>query len=111
MQLLTSHSRLRCAQRNISVDELDMVLSLGKEIRRTGVTFYFLGKRNVPFAARSSERMQKLVGTVLLVGDDDAIITVYRNESALRTILKKSKSRHFGRRPFSTRQGGDHERR
>lgn len=87
------HARDRAARRNIVPDALDYVLTHGRLVQRTGVTFYFLGKRDLPAADRHASWASHLIGTVVLVASDGGIITVYRNCRALHTIQCKKKYR------------------
>ena len=93
MRILTDHARLRCAQRRLDPDAFAFVKRHGRKVRRTGVTFYFLGRRDIPGALRGDDRYAKLEGTTLLVGPDGTLITAYRNRRALRDICKKVKYR------------------
>jgi hypothetical protein len=90
---LTRHARRRAARRNVLPDAVAYALAYGRAIQRTGVTFYFLGARDIPAEDRRANRFSRLVGTVVLVAPDGEVVTVYRNRQALRTILKKSKCR------------------
>jgi len=45
----------------------------------------------VPAADQHASWAARLEGTVVLVAGDGAVITVYRNRRALRTIVKKMK--------------------
>lgn len=91
MDKITLHARLRCAQRNVNRDTIAFVEWHGRKIHRTGATFYFLGRRNIPEHLRDDDRYAKLEGTVLLAGPDGGFITVYRNRQALKAIRKKLK--------------------
>jgi hypothetical protein len=90
------HARLRCAQRNLRPERLAYVLRHGTRIRRTGVTFVVLRRRDIPVADRRCDAYAKLEGTVLLLGRNDRLVTAYRNRGALRAIRKKQKGRAAG---------------
>jgi hypothetical protein len=90
---LTNHSRQRCAQRGIDERAIAFVLRYGQKIHRTGVTFYFLGQRDIPDAYRRDDRYAKLEGTTLLISPEGGLITTYRNRRASRVIRKKVKYR------------------
>lgn len=87
------HALCRAARRNVVPDAIDYVLTHGRHTRRTGVTFYFLGWRDMPKADRVRSWAARLEGTVVLVGPDGEIITVYRNRQAWHTIQRKLKYR------------------
>lgn len=45
---LPAHALARAARRSSAPDAVDYVLTHGRRIQRTGVIFYFLGKRDMP---------------------------------------------------------------
>jgi|GEM_PF-921481 hypothetical protein len=87
------HARRRAARRNVVPDAIDYVLAYGRFLQRTGVTFYFLGRRDLPPADRCASWASRLIGTVVLVSRSGEVITVYRNRGALRAIRRKLKYR------------------
>lgn len=92
-QRFTTHARKRASRRNVERDAAEYVLTHGRMIQRTGVTFYFLGWRDIPPADRRASWAARLEGTTVLVAPDGEVITVYRNRSALRPIMRKLKYR------------------
>lgn len=90
---LTAHAACRAARRNIPPAALEYVLTYGRRIQRTGVTFFFLGWRDLPPADRQASWASRLEGTVALVSNDGALITVYRQRKALAAIRRKTKYR------------------
>ncbi len=91
---MTGHAHLRARQRNFSSGEVEYVQRHGRMIRRTGICFYFLGEKDVPPPDRRLPWVQHLTGATLLVASDGtAVITLYKNQNALKDINKKSKSR------------------
>lgn len=90
---LTNHAIQRCAQRHIAPDALAFIKKHARKIRRTGITFYFLGKRNIPKHLRRNDRYARLEGITLLISPDGSLITTYRNPDGLKTIRKKLKYR------------------
>ncbi len=90
---LTRHARCRGARRNVAPDAVEYVLTHGRRIQRTGVTFYFLGRRDMPESDRRASWASRLEGTVVLVAAGGEVVTVYRNQRALRTIARKLKYR------------------
>ena len=90
----TGHARQRGAQSNLCVDDVDLVRRYGVLEHRTGVRFYFVGKREVERFRVVEPRLDKLHGVVVVVSSDDRmVITVYRNRRALHVIRRKSKTR------------------
>jgi hypothetical protein len=86
----TLHAGEQTARRNLRPDEVAYVFRYGQVLHRTGVIFYFLAARDVPRPHRKFSDVQRLIGTTLLVGDNGAMITAYRNQRALRVIKKKN---------------------
>jgi hypothetical protein len=87
------HAHGRAARRNLAPDAVHYALTHGRQVQRTGVTFYFLGWRDMPETDRRASWAARLEGIVVLVAPDGEVVTVYRNCRALRTILKKMKYR------------------
>lgn len=93
MENLTTHAFRRCAQRQVDSEAIELVINHGRKVHRTGVIFYFLGRRDLPEALRRQDRYAKLEGLTLLVSQDGEVITAYRNRAACRKIQKKLKYR------------------
>ncbi|MGZ3584347.1 MAG: DUF4258 domain-containing protein [Ktedonobacterales bacterium] len=89
----TKHGRKRSARRNIAPDAVDYVVAYGRMIQRTGVTFYFLGRRDIPPDDRHASWASRLEGTIVLQAPDEDVITIYRNRRGLRAIRRKMKYR------------------
>lgn len=102
---LTRHARARAQQRCFGAAELEYVLDHGMRLRRTGVEFCVLRMRDVPPPDRRT--VGRLVGTVVLVGEDGVAITVYRNRRALAEIRRKPK---WAARRHAADQPGDRPR-
>jgi hypothetical protein len=91
---LSRHARRRGAQSNLSDRDLDLVRRYGVLEHRTGVRFYFVGRREVERYRDVEPRLAKLHDIVMIVSNDDyVVITVYRNRNALKEIRHKSKVR------------------
>ncbi len=89
----TKHARTRGARRNVTPDSVEYVLAHGRTIQRTGVTFFFLGRRDMPPADRGQSWASRLEGTIVLVAPGGEVITVYRNRRGWRAIQRKTKYR------------------
>ena len=85
------HAARRAARRNLMPDEVEYALTYGRQIHRTGITFYFLGRSDIPPADRRASWASRLEGTVVLLANDGQVITVYRHRQALRKIQRKQK--------------------
>jgi hypothetical protein len=89
----SAHGRERAAQRGLSEFDLRYVLMHGSWVRRTGVDIVCLRSRDIPAGDRPVDAIARLVGTVVLLGDDACVITAYQNHLATRAIRKKRKAR------------------
>jgi len=87
---ISRHAAQRLAQRGISLEDVHLVLRLGQRLHRTGVTFYFFGRRQIPPGLE--RELERLVGTTLIVSNG-CLITAYRNKRAIAVIKKKPKRR------------------
>lgn len=87
---LSPHAARRMAQRNVSLDAAELVITFGTVVYRTGVEFYFLAQRDIPPGRERS--LETLVGTTVVVRDG-RVETVYRNRKALPSIKRKPKHR------------------
>ncbi len=90
---LTGHARQRCARRNLPLDAVRYVMTYGREYHRTGVIFYVLRRRDIPPEDLRLAWVARLEGAVALVAGDGVVITLYRNPTATRAILRKMKYR------------------
>jgi hypothetical protein len=88
---LTAHARRRSSCRNLRHAEIEYVIANGRPLQRTGATFYFLARRDVPH--RDLRWAARLIGAIVVVAHDGEVITVYRNRAGLPTIRRKVKYR------------------
>lgn len=95
---LTDHANWRMAQRNLSWEDLHIVLQYGQRYRKTGIIHVFLGARDIPSDLR--REYARLEGTTVLVNQDtNTIITVYRNRgNGANYIRRKDKERRRAER-------------
>ena len=87
------HGRLRAAQRNLGVTDVEYIMLWGHIIYRTGAMFYCLREKDIPAQHRHLPQITRLAGAVVLASRDEEIITLYRNTSAPRDIQRKMKYR------------------
>ena len=88
----TRHAAQRCSRRGVSDQALAWALEHGRIVYTTGARFHFLGRQEIQEAcACGADRraVEKCHGLVILVGDDDRVITVYCNAHALADIRRK----------------------
>ncbi len=88
----SGHARRRAAQRNLTA-ATEYILTWGRLLNRTGVLFYFLGRRDIPAQHRHLPQIARLAGSVALVSPGGEVITLYRNAHSLRDIQRKMKYR------------------
>ena len=89
---LSRHARQRGAQSNLNERDVDLLRKYGVLEHRTGVRFYFVGKREVERYRLVEPRLAKLHDLVVVASKDDRkIITIYRNRKALKGIRRKPK--------------------
>jgi hypothetical protein len=79
------------AQRNITSDDIALIIQFARVEHRTGAEFYFLAERDIPEGFE--QRLGRLVGTAVIV-ENSVIKTVYRNRRALASIKRKLKWSH-----------------
>lgn len=77
-ETISRHANTRSAQRNLRQEDLDYVLAHGSRLRRTGVIFVYLRKRDIPTLDLRTQRA-RLEGTVIILGYDGGIVTAYHS--------------------------------
>ena len=98
MIIFNFHSSLRAAQRNLSRDEIEYVISNGKEYHKAGAVIYFLRSRDIPENEKQIGKIARLEGTAVIMNREKTIvITAWRNvKHGLKVIRCKSE---YSRRP------------
>ena len=92
--VVSRHAKRRGAQSNLSDQDIELVRRYGVLEHRTGVRFYFVGRREVERYRDVEPRLAKLHDIAMIVSSDGlVVITVYRNRKALKDIRRKSKVR------------------
>lgn len=88
----TDHAQLRETERSFLSRAVEYVVQHGTLVHRTGIEFYILRDDDLPHADRRNDTIARLRGTVVLVGRNGAVITLYRGgPKALRNIVKKQR--------------------
>ena len=79
------------AQRNLSDEEVAVVLLYGQIWHKAGAVISYLRQKDLPQAAQSDQRWQQLIGAIVVTTTDERIVlTAYRNRrSGLRKIKRK----------------------
>lgn len=92
MNTLSQHALIRASQRNISNEDMQIVLTYGQRLHNGGAILYFLGQRDIPEELKSDDRIMKLEGTTLVISKDGTcLITLYKNKDGLKKLKKKRK--------------------
>jgi hypothetical protein len=78
---MSRHAETRCQQRGIPFDSIPIIMTFGTPTQKSGnATEYQMLEKDVKWLV---QRLDKLVGKTVIVGDDDTVITTYT------TISKK----------------------
>lgn len=89
---ISTHAQMRCAQRNVSPDEINFILEHGKRCHRAGAVFYVMLAKDLPKDLRADDRYRRLNGvTVVLSKCGQVVKTVYRNPEAMKKVRRKMK--------------------
>jgi len=87
-----NHIDLRACQRNFSMNDLEFIIRYGHRIRRTGVIYCQMRRKDMPQDIPPNDPRQRLIGsTVILDKDARAVITAYRNPEAFKRDRRKAK--------------------
>ncbi|MCP3098900.1 hypothetical protein LZ198_08430 [Myxococcus sp. K15C18031901] len=86
---------------------LDFILDFGNRVRASGMTHVTVLERDLPRGHQGSSLARQARGWILLVSDDERLITCYRRADANQFIRRKSKRRAFGK---SARRPARHQR-
>lgn len=93
-EALTHHAEWRMAQRNLSLEDILIVLDYGERLYRAGAVFFFLRKCDIPKELR--RKFGRLEGTTVVMSrETPLVLTVYRNrQKGLRHVKRKSARSH-----------------
>lgn len=80
---ITKHAEMRCQQRGIPREIVEVLLLLGQSHKRPGgVTELRISKRDKSEFLRGLSRVKQLVeraaATIIIAGDDDVVVTAYK---------------------------------
>lgn len=100
LQGLTTHAAVRMQQRGIRPAAVQAALIYGRRIHAKGVTFCVLGRKEVQRGAEQGLDLQDLEGLQVLVSQDGAVVTVYRNRDlhAIKATPRRPARRGTGGR-------------
>lgn len=91
--LFSGHAITRMAQRCLSADEIEYIVNYGQRYHAAGVIHCFLGKKQIPKEDQRDQKFSRLEGATVLLDAEEgrSVITVYRNKSAWKKIVRKAK--------------------
>jgi hypothetical protein len=90
---LTRHFLERSARRQLREDVLDFILEFGVRARAAGMTHVTVLERDMPAAWRDSPLARQARGWIVLLNDEERLITCYRRGDASHFIRRKPKRR------------------
>lgn len=89
---LTAHACERLVDHNLYEDEIDFIRDYGSIIRPSGgIKIYHMLKKSMPPDIPANHRYQRLIGAVVVEGENGQIITAYRNRKAFSNNKWKTK--------------------
>jgi hypothetical protein len=87
---ISDHARIRAAQRNLSLDDLQYVLCYGRVYYVADSLTFFLGWRDIRKEDRSNPMISRLEGTAIITAARrPVIITAWRNRNGMKKIRRK----------------------
>ncbi len=89
----TRHFIERSARSQLREDVLDFILEFGVRARASGMTHVTVLERDLPAAWRNSSLAKQSRGWIVLLSDQERLITCYRRGDASRFIRRKPKRR------------------
>lgn len=87
--MISDHAYQRAAQRNVSEEEIYLIVRYGHRVRKAGAIFCQFRRNSVESL---DARLEALIGTtVMLCKCGSSVITLYRNERAFKRDRRKPK--------------------
>ncbi|ATB49661.1 hypothetical protein [Corallococcus macrosporus] len=90
---VTRHFVERSSLRQLRDDVLEFILEFGVRARAAGMTHVTLLERELPRAWRTLDVVRQARGWIVLLNDEERLITCYRRGDANRFIRRKPKHR------------------
>lgn len=93
---LTEHARQRMDQRGVSEQAIELALRFGRKIHSRRALFHVIGKKEINKLGGQYPELKELDGVqVITTGDNESVITVYRNHDLRAIRPNKRKHRHL----------------
>ncbi|MFB1478932.1 hypothetical protein [Corallococcus sp. RDP092CA] len=86
----------QCARWRLREEVIAFILEFGTPARACGATHLTVHERDLPVALRDSSLARQARGWILILNDEDRLLTCYRRQDASRFLKQKSKRRPAG---------------
>jgi len=86
----TSHANLRLSHRGINRSMIEDTIKYGIKICKQGLCFYVMQAKLIP-GWIDQKYAEKIKNIVVVMKRPDIVLTVYKNNNAMRNIMKKPK--------------------
>jgi hypothetical protein len=83
----TDHSFKRSRQRNISNEDIALVIEYGREYFKQGLIYYVLGEKSIPDTLNLKQKPKNII--VIVSGNSNCLVTCYRAKEPYKHIKKK----------------------
>jgi hypothetical protein len=93
---LTQRFIEQCARWRLRQDVIAFILEFGTLARACGATHVTVLERDLPTPLRDSSLARHARGWILILSDEDRLLTCYRRQDATRFLRHKSKRRPAG---------------
>ena len=95
MPYLTNHASARMGSRHISPTEVAFVMNYGRSYHVRGAVIYVMGRHEVESCRNDRVISDNIKGLqVVCAQDNDAVITVYRNNDLRRLRRRRTRQDH-----------------
>lgn len=89
--LVTPHAQCRGAQRAVRLDEMALVIELGRMFYGDGAMHCYFGKKEAQrYRQRLGKKVTRLEGVVVVLSHDNEVLTTYRNRKGIKHIRRKA---------------------
>jgi hypothetical protein len=86
----------QCARWKLREEVVAFILEFGMPARACGATHLTVHERDLPWNLRDSSLARQARGWILILNDEDKLLTCYRRQDAARFLRQKSKRRPAG---------------
>ncbi|RKH05226.1 hypothetical protein D7Y13_32330 [Corallococcus praedator] len=86
----------QCARWRLREEVVAFILEFGTPARACGATHLTVHERDLPWGLRDSSLARQARGWILILNDEDRLLTCYRRRDASRFLRQKPKRRPAG---------------